>query len=137
MSLKQKIARFVVVGGVGFVVDSVVFALCFYLLSLAPLVARGVAFLLAASVTWYGNRRYTFRVYEAPLSQWRRFMFVAMVSLMPNFGLFYCWIRLFGESGWQPMAALCAGVAGGMVSNFLLSQYWVFADRSLESDTHR
>lgn len=63
--LAGEVGSYAVVGGVGYVVDVAVFNVLAYQLpadvALSPLSARTVALVVAAAVTWVGNRYWTFR----------------------------------------------------------------------------
>lgn len=132
--LDNKLVKFALVGGVGFVADTLVFAISFKLLLMPILSARLVAFVCAATVTWLGNRLFTFCTssqiepwsFWGTLKQWGKFMLSASISAIPNLLLFKAIIILFGSEGFVPFAALVAGILVGMFSNFLLSSRWVF-----------
>lgn len=136
---QHRLLKFALVGGIGFIADALVFMLCAYLFYLPLLWARGIAFCCAASVTWFGNRRFTFRQGQAPwqtdniknlLSQWLTFMSCALISALPNFLVFQSIILGLGKQGWVPLFALTAGVLVGMLSNYVLSSRWVFRESS-------
>lgn len=121
--------KFALVGGTGFVVDMMVFT-SLHLAGLAPMEARALAFVAAASTTWAGNRSFTFndRSQGRAGRQWFRALTAALMSALPNFALFWLTLKLLGE-GWPgPQLALVAGIAAGTVSNFLLSSRWVFIE---------
>lgn len=122
-----RILRFALVGGIGFIADAVVFSSLFYLANLPLLYARGIAFVCAATVTWAGNRLFTFHSSEQKvLWQWLRFMCGATISALPNLSVFHTLSSVLGEAGGIPMIALVAGILAGMVSNYFLSATWVF-----------
>ncbi len=54
------LTRFALVGGVGFMVDTLIFSVLFHWFGLDLMLARGIAFLFAATTTWLGNRWLTF-----------------------------------------------------------------------------
>lgn len=124
----NKLWRFALVGGVGFIADASLFALLFYAIGLPILDSRIVAFLFAATITWLGNRVFTFesRNPSGKFSQWIKFMGCAMFSALPNFGVFKLTSYYWGSEGVLAMFALALGVLAGMLSNFLLSHWWVF-----------
>ncbi|EGU47464.1 hypothetical protein VII00023_07289 [Vibrio ichthyoenteri ATCC 700023] len=139
----HRMVRFALVGGVGFIVDALMFAVLFYLCSMPLWIARGGAFFCAASVTWLGNRCFTFKAtFEAlspvpngtkwfelriePWTQWLKFLGSALMSAIPNFVMFQMVIMMLGAEGFKPVVALAMGVLTGMVSNYFLSSRWVF-----------
>jgi putative flippase GtrA len=119
--------RFAFIGGVGFIVDSSVFAgaLYFFLLPLFP--ARATAFICSASATWLGNRIFTFNQTGGNLfKQWRNFLVSACISAVPNFMVFTLVVSWFGQGGYMPFIALVCGILTGMFSNYFLCTRWVF-----------
>ncbi|MGR5194644.1 GtrA family protein [Vibrio rotiferianus] len=125
----DKFARFAFIGGIGFAVDTLIFALLFHWLSSELMLARACAFLFAATTTWLGNRYLTF--YQSkkdhPFRQWRKFMISACISAIPNFVVFKGTTLWLGEQGIAVYIALVMGILVGMCSNFVLSSRWVFA----------
>lgn len=124
--------RFAVVGGVGFIVDSISLVL---LNQLFPLVlARGVAFWVAASSNWYLNRHFTFlngATARPAVAQWGQFLFASCIGFVPNWG---CYWWLVTNTEWaelHPVLAMVPGIGLGMCVNYALSKYWVFRPRSL------
>ncbi|AXN30961.1 GtrA family protein [Vibrio coralliilyticus] len=128
----NKLWRFALVGGVGFIADASLFALLFYGMGLPILDSRIVAFLFAATVTWLGNRIFTFasRRPSGKFLQWIKFMGCATFSAVPNFGVFKLTTYFWGSEGMLAMFAMALGVLAGMLSNFLLSHWWVFCTQS-------
>ncbi|WED23614.1 GtrA family protein [Vibrio sp. JC009] len=121
--------RFALVGGAGFIVDSLVFTGLFYLLEVPLIPARAVAFFCAATTTWWGNRIFTFNsVSKHIFRQWLSFFSGACLSAIPNFAAFSMVIELFGSTGVIPYLALVSGIVAGMFSNYLLCRVWVFAE---------
>ena len=120
--------NFAIIGGLGFIADAAVFALCCFVAEMSLLTARAVSFLCAASVTWFGNRVVTFaeRNRDDAWAQWIRSISGALFSSIPNFLVFQLAIMWLGEAPLQAMLALVLGVLAGMVSNYQLSNQWVF-----------
>ncbi|WP_425628057.1 GtrA family protein [Vibrio neptunius] len=131
--MMSKLWRFAVVGGVGFAVDASLFALFFYGIGWPILGARVVSFFFAATVTWFGNRIFTFTHQQTTgkFSQWLKFVGCATLSAVPNVGVFKLTTHYCGSDGMLAMLALALGVLAGMVSNFVLSHWWVFGQQSL------
>ena len=126
--MNSKLFRFAVIGCIGFVADALVFSALFYLSGTPIMIARAIAFVCAATVTWFGNRIFTFQNTEQNVAQqWIKFMCGASLSALPNFLVFKLLSSVLGEAGLGPVIALVAGVLVGMVSNYLLSSRWVFA----------
>ncbi|SDJ82942.1 Putative flippase GtrA (transmembrane translocase of bactoprenol-linked glucose) [Ferrimonas sediminum] len=122
--------KFALVGGTGFVVDLSLFSALTLWLEWGPYPARGLAFVAAASTTWAGNRCFTFRQrrQQNARTQWLKSVTAALMSALPNFGLFSLTLMLLSPWPLAPWAALVTGIGAGTVSNYLLSSHWVFAE---------
>lgn len=109
-------------------VDTLIFSVLFHWFGLELMLARGVAFLFAATTTWLGNRWLTFSQAEKtnPFAQWQKFMVSACISALPNFIVFKGVTLALGTQGLMVYLALILGILAGMVSNYLLSAKWVF-----------
>ncbi len=132
--LQRPFIRFCVVGGIGFIADALVFALCVELFGLPLLWARAISFVIAASVTWFGNRCFTFMDVSnggaSAFAQWGKFMLVACFAAIPNFAVFQSVLWLFDDKEWVPYLALLLGIIAGMLVNYCLSRRWVFSSQS-------
>lgn len=127
-----KLGRFALVGGIGFVADAFLFAIVYYGGQWPIMQARILSFIFAATVTWLGNRVFTFADQRATgkFLQWVKFMGCATISALPNFIVFKLATYALGNEGVSAMLALVFGVMAGMVSNFLFSHLWVFRSRN-------
>ena len=127
----HQLIKFACVGAGGFVVDCVAFALFHFVGDLSVMWARMLAFLVAATSTWIGNRVLTFE-YQGTGSrrddfkQWQKFMTSAMISALPNLICFKALTLILPEFYGSLFLAMAVGVLVGMVSNYLLSKAWVF-----------
>jgi putative flippase GtrA len=137
-ALAQQGLSFLLVGGVGFVVDLVVFnALRTTVLSGDPIAAKVISTSLAIVANWIGNRYWTFR------SQRRRGTRAAVVREAVEFGLvsvagsliaLAClWVSHY-ELGLTSVlddniATNVIGLALGTVFRFVLYRFWVFGSR--------
>ena len=61
---------------------------------LAPLTARVVAFIIAATGTWALNRQYTFRS-SAGVSSWAPYVVLTGVGALVNIGIYWAWVALY------------------------------------------
>ncbi|MGB0898955.1 MAG: GtrA family protein [Psychrobium sp.] len=118
----KRIRAFGAVGGIGFIADSTMFAVLL-MLSEQAMLSRIVAFWMAATVTWYGNRHLTFRDGDKSdkTKQWGKHMLAAHVAGGVNLSVFYfatCWLPMAG--------AFVLGIAAGLIINYLLASYFVF-----------
>ncbi|HDM8059057.1 GtrA family protein [Vibrio harveyi] len=128
----SRLLTFAMVGGVGFIVDTLIFMVLFQWAGVELMMARGLAFCVAATTTWSGNRCLTFSqsTKDRAFNQWQKFMLSASISALPNFAVFKVTTLLLGTQGTTVYIALVMGILAGMVSNYLLSMHWVFQQSS-------
>lgn len=128
----SRLLTFAMVGGVGFIVDTLIFMVLFQWAGVELMMARGLAFCVAATTTWLGNRCLTFSqsTKDRAFNQWQKFMLSASISALPNFAVFKVTTLLLGTQGTTVYIALVMGILAGMVSNYLLSMHWVFKQSS-------
>lgn len=125
------LGRFLIVGGIGFVIDVGVT----YLLIAAgsdPPLARLPAVCAAAFATWLMNRRYTFRSEDPDrVGELIRYALVAGVGMLINLGVYWTCLAL----GAAPLAGV---VFGSIVQfGFSFTAYRVFAFRRVRVKTAR
>lgn len=121
--------KFAQVGAIGFLVDSLALLFLYQFLEIDLLLARCMAFFCAASSNWFLNRIFTFSGTSStsPKShEWGKFLFSAMLSAIPNLGIFYGLTRLLPESLGYIYLAMCCGILAGYYCNYQLARRWVF-----------
>jgi putative flippase GtrA len=121
--------KFAMVGGTGFVVDASILMLLYEVLQLDLLLARALAFFVAATSNWILNRLFTFsnlQLSSNKSAEWLRFVGSAVVSAMPNLGIFYLLMLLLPETLPWIFVAMCCGILVGYGCNYLLARHWVF-----------
>lgn len=117
----MKILLFCLVGGLGFLVDLTAFWLLNEV-SAALMANRLIAFWLAASATYLGNRFLTFKQSGKPQTQqYLQYMALMHVSGSVNL-LSFWWLTDFIPT----YAAFVAGIVLGLVMNYLFSARYVF-----------
>lgn len=124
----SQLMQFVVVGGLGVLVDVAVYYALQLLLSLGHLTARAISFFVAATHNWFLNRRYTF-VYgraRAPIGQWASYLLVVLVGFVVNVGTYAVLTTQTPTFARHPLVALLIGIALGTASNFLAARWYVF-----------
>ncbi len=136
MLMLGQFLRFGIIGVSGFVVDT---ATVYALRGALGLYIAGVlAYLLAATSNWVFNRNWAFAT-AAPapaIQQWLKFLLANSVGFVVNRGIYALAIWQFPLAAEQPIIALAAGTACGMIINFLLSRK-VFASTSTQSPPNR
>jgi putative flippase GtrA len=121
--------RFALVGASGFVVDTTVLILLFEVAAVELLLARSIAFVAAASSNWILNRHFTFADScraGRKSTQWLRFLGSAILSAIPNLGIFYLLMRFLPEELPAILFAMCCGILAGYICNYQLARLWVF-----------
>ena len=115
------------VGLVGFCFDT---ATVYASKALFGLYVAGLfGYIVAATVTWWLNRIWTFRGNDVPgsiLRQWASFMSANAVGFLCNRGVYALLITFSALCVRYPIIAVAAGVPAGMVFNFHLSRRFVF-----------
>jgi putative flippase GtrA len=129
LRLSRSLARFVVVGSIGFVVDGGVMQLITWTTGVSPLVARAFSFPLALSVTWAMNRTWTFETgrERAPLAQYRRYVAVQIAGFLINYAIFAGLVMTGGLWRDWPLLALAVGALNSMIFTYVLSRLHVFS----------
>ncbi|MBI3350390.1 MAG: GtrA family protein [Burkholderiales bacterium] len=124
--LRSQLLRFGLVGCVGFVTDAGLTVGFHSGLGLGEAPARVLAFVVAATVTWWLNRRFTFRV-QSGASSWLRYVAITSAGAVINIA---CYLGVVRALGTQPMHLLAGVAVGSVVAmgfNFWVSRNWVFA----------
>ena len=124
----MRVLRFLMVGGIGFVIDASVFAFVTQVVGSSWAVGRACAFLTAVTATWQGNRRWTFRSTGAPTLEAACYAGVQVAGCLVNYWTFIGVLRASPTGlGWVP-AYLC-GCATAAAFNYLVSRRLVFGQR--------
>lgn len=125
--------KFAMVGGIGFLVDSSVMILLFEGFEVELAFARCTAFICAASSNWFLNRIFTFRGRDLAgrrSLEWIRFIVSALLSAIPNLGIFFLLMRVFPETLPYIIFAMCCGIMAGYFTNYQLARLWVYKSRA-------
>jgi putative flippase GtrA len=124
---KQFIA-FAMVGTVGFVVDASTLYLAMGLLNAGLYGGRVISYLVAATVTWSLNRRYTFHRQRRAnkLAEWCEFLGANAIGGLVNYGTYAILVSSYAVAAAHPIIGVAAGSVAGLAVNFCLSRYVVF-----------
>lgn len=123
-----RIFAFAVVGTLGFLVDAGV-VLGLVRLSIGALAAQAIAFAVAVTVTWFGNRSWTFRdrVGRLGLAQeWMRYVSANLVGWLVNNGVYSLLVLEVPVVAREPVWAVAAGSLAGLVFNYTATRRSVF-----------
>ncbi|RTR27243.1 GtrA family protein [Shewanella atlantica] len=120
--------KFLVVGGLSFVFDMLLFLYLSQQLDWSILHARLAAFCVALTLTWLGNRLFTFS-HRKRLPKGEQFamaVILACCAASVNLSVFYLLSELSTPTGITATIYLALGVLAGLVVNWLGSNYLVF-----------
>jgi putative flippase GtrA len=126
--------KFALVGASGFLVDATLLILLFEVLKLDLITSRSIAFALAATSNWVLNRVFTFADKDRAgrkSAEWLRFIISAVISAVPNLGLFFLLMQLLPETLPAIMFAMCCGILVGYACNYQLAKSWVYKSAKL------
>ena len=125
-----QLVRFGIVGGVGFVVNIAVYALCVHELAIDYHVAAVIAWTVAVINNFVLNRHWTFDAGDGRASfQAPRFFLVSLVALGASLLLLVLFVEV---AGLPKVASQALAVAAAMPLNFLGNKLWSFSAGALE-----
>ena len=131
--------QFGLVGGTGFIIDSLIYFGLQLFLGLNHTTARAISFWPAVTWNWFWNRTVTFtlRGKSKKLTQWLSFVMTSLFGFAINFGsysLLTDHVPFFMENNF---AAFVIGVLLGMGFNFMTARVFVFKplNDSIENET--
>ncbi len=132
---RRTLPGFLVVGGIGFVVDAAVLQL-FFMLGYGAVVSRFISVAVAVTATWLLNRRYVFRTggRNAKAPEFLRHVIAQGGGMVVNLAVYFLLLATVPELRQQPVIALAAGSIAAMIVNYLGAKYWTFKHRGDSSD---
>jgi putative flippase GtrA len=121
-------AAFLVIGGVGFVVDASILATLVHLYGWGDYTARLISFPVAVLVTWLLNRNFAFAsgATERKGTEYTRYVGVQTVGSLINFAVYSVCIATIPVMDRWPVIALSVGVMVQIPFNYLGMQKFVF-----------
>ncbi|MBA2350959.1 MAG: GtrA family protein [Burkholderiales bacterium] len=119
--------RFCAVGTLGFLVDAAITLAMTEVIQSGPTTGRIVAFIVAATVTWHLNRRYTFR--SSAKASWLPYLTFTALGALINVGVYLIWIHVLGAAPMQIVLGIACGSIAALSFNFLVSRHVVFRAR--------
>jgi len=108
----SQVVRFAAVGLAGFTVDAGL-TMAFAKSGLPPWAARLPAIGAAMFLTWWLNRRFTFRV-NAPFGSLLPYALVAAIAAVANYGIFVVLV----DHQWSVFSSIVAATAVSMIVSF-------------------
>ncbi|MDE2157197.1 MAG: GtrA family protein [Xanthomonadaceae bacterium] len=129
MKLSREIMLFALGGVLGLLVDAGVVQALVGVAGWDPYLARVLSFLLAATVTWWWNRHYTFatrRSDRAAHAEWLHWLGLMSFGAMINYGVYALLLLHFAALHRWPAAAAAAGSAVAALVNFATARGILF-----------
>ena len=125
----ERFARFCLVGGIGFVTDAGLMALCIHGFGCGPFAARAVSFTVAVLVTFLLNRSLSFADLQGRpvLSALAGYLLVQAFGFACNMLVFALAILRLPEPFSAPLAALALASAVALVLNYAGARLLVFS----------
>lgn len=125
-TLTGQLARFLVVGAIGFVIDG---GLLNFLIwqGVNPYLARGISFPPAVTTTWYLNRVWAFATPAGGARrQYLRYIAVQIAGALGNYLIYVIVLFVVAHTVDGVLAAFAVGSAGGLLINFVGARTFVF-----------
>jgi putative flippase GtrA len=128
LPLVREFVKFGFIGFIGFIVDTAFLYTGIHVLGLSRVAAGFFSFPFAVTVTWLGNRLFTFGHldHEPMAKQLAKFAVVCAVGLTFNRGAYTLCVSTIPLVYEYPVLGLLAGTAAGMFFNFFASKKLVF-----------
>jgi putative flippase GtrA len=124
----KKLFRFLIAGGVGFVVDAGVLHLLLWFTPFGPFVGRAISIPSSLLATWVLNRNFTFGRSDRSLAaEGFRYGSVGLTSALLNYALFSS--LLMTEPSLRPIIALTLASAAATAFSFFGYSRFVFRHR--------
>ena len=125
-SLAGQLARFLVVGAIGFIIDGGLLNLLVWQ-GINPYLARAISFPPAVTTTWYLNRIWAFAARaHGPRRQYLRYLAVQIVGACGNYLIYALILFVVPHTVDGVLAAFAVGSAGGLLINFVGARMFVF-----------
>jgi putative flippase GtrA len=130
LAIGRQFIRFAIVGTLGFAVDAALLYLCLHGTGLGLYGGRLVSYLVAATTTWYFNRKFTFTGSDesAPMRQWMRFVTTNGLGGLINYGTYSFVVAYWGAVPLVPLIGVAVGSISGLGVNFTASRLFVFKE---------
>jgi putative flippase GtrA len=122
---------FIVVGGIGFIVDAGILAILVHGYGWGDYTARGISFAVAVTVTWYLNRRFVFADGRTGnrKTEYTRYLGVQGTGMAINFLVYSLCIATNEMMDTWPVLALAVGSAVALIFNYAGSRLFVFTGK--------
>ncbi|MHB1402285.1 MAG: GtrA family protein [Thiobacillus sp.] len=131
--LRHRFVRFLIVGGVGFVIEAALLTYFATVPGLGAIKGRAISFPIAVVTTWWLNRTLTFQSKNNPHRESFRYLLVQSLGAVANLGVFMVLVSAFPWLRPVPVVPLFIAAIFGLLVNFALSKKYVFAQHEKQS----
>ena len=124
----RQASTFIIVGGIGFVVDGGILTMLNSVYGIDLLPARIASFSAAVTTTWFLNRQRTFSDNKDKkiVREWGRYAAVNSIGSILNMGIFFWLLDRYEPLTQIPLVPLGIAASVALVFNFVASKYVVF-----------
>lgn len=131
LPLLSRFARYVVAGGIGFLIEAVVLTWLVVEQGLNIYGGRVISFVLGVTATWLINRNFAFAGLQRRQKgrEYSAYFIVQTAGAVINLGVFAAVITVHPALKATPVIPLAIGAIVSMVFNFLGARIWVFHGR--------
>ena len=131
----SELVSFGKVGAIGFVIDASILMALFHVLSWGHYESRAISFSIAVAVTWYLNRKYTFKKYanKEKYREYITYFSVQLIGSLLNLVTYFTLISVINIMSVYPIVPLALGAGVAMLFNYYASRTWVFNGRVEET----
>jgi putative flippase GtrA len=125
---RVRVANFLLAGSAGFCADALVLSALVNRFGWSPFTARAVSFSIAMAITWYLNRRMTFkdRPSRGMGPELARYALVQIGGVVVNYGVFSALVTLWGQAARWPVIALVPASAIAMCFTYVGMHFFAF-----------
>ena len=121
MALRREVALFAAGGVIGLIVDAGIVQLLVGVFGWNPYGARAPSFLLAATVTWWWHRHYSFAGRSSRRkvhAEWLHWIALMSIGAAVNYGVYALMLALVPSTQRWPAIAVAAGAGVAALINF-------------------
>ena len=132
---RTRVARFLVAGSSGFIVDVLLLSALVNGLGWSPYPARVVSYSFALLLTWHLNRTFTFRDRSSPRMgrEFVRYLVVQIGGVVVNYGLFAALVATWPDAARWPTLALVPAAAVAMCFTYVGMHQFTFPSAQVDS----
>ncbi len=125
----RSLARFIVVGSIGFLVDAGILLVLTDWFGTSPLLARVPSFFVAVICTWLLHRNWTFKgrsKARSPLTEFMTYLSTQLLGIAVNYGVFAGLVLSGPIFSTRPILALALASLSAMALTYTLAHKVVF-----------